>query len=138
MGFRNDTGLTLVIQESVNVGPVARPGKPLKIFANETVRDTPPAATNQRQFQIFDASKPDKPIYTGSFNCPPANENFLFIIKSDGKGGLTVETTKAAAGVRLPEPKKGTTPPSTIPTPEIPPVPKKDPPKKDPPKKDKK
>ena len=137
MGFRNDSPSTLVIQETIGVGPVARSGKPQKLFANETIRDTPPATLATRQFQIFDSTKPDKPLFSGALTCPAANENVLFVIKSDGKGGLTIETTKLPiGGNRIPGAKADPTkPPSTIPSPEIPPIPKKDPPKKDPPKK---
>ena len=101
MGFRNDTTMTVLIQETVTAGPIVRQGKPQKVFANETVRDTP-AAGGTRKFTIFDAAKPDEAIYTGNFPCPAATENVLFVIKSDGKGGLTIEATKT--------PTMGTTP----------------------------
>ena len=67
-----------------------RPGKPQKIFANETVRETPPAG-GQRTFTITDTAHPEKPLFTGRLPHPAANENVLYVIKSDGKGGLTVE-----------------------------------------------
>ena len=132
MGFRNDTPNTLVIQETIGAGPVARSGKPQKLFANETIRDTAPASLITRQFQIFDSATPDKPLFSGNLNCPAANENVLFVIKSDGKGGLTIETNKLpVGGKRIPGGKADpVTPPSTIPPPVIPPIPKKDPPKK--------
>ena len=93
MGFRNDTAQTLVIQETVST---SRPGKPQKIFANETVRDTP-AAGVQRTFTIADAAHPDKPLYTGRFAAPADAENVLYVIKSDGKGGLLIEAVKTPA-----------------------------------------
>jgi len=95
MGFRNDTSLTLVVQETVSAG---RTGKPQKIFANETVRDTP-AAGAQRMFIITDAAHPNKPLYTGRFAAPADNENVLYVLKSDGKGGLSIETVKTPVGV---------------------------------------
>ena len=100
MGFRNDTSMTLVVQEAG-----AKPAKPQKIFANETVRDTPPAGA-QRSFSITDAAHPDKPLYTGKFSTPAANENVLYVIKPDGKGGVTIETVSSPAGVSKYGPKR--------------------------------
>jgi len=94
IAFRNDTGTTLLIQELVSVGTASRSGKPQKIFANETVRETPPIGGGQRSFTISDAGRPDKPLYTGAFAAPAANENVLYTIKSDGKGGLVIEAIK--------------------------------------------
>jgi len=102
MGFRNDTSAPLVVQEAVVGG---RAGKPQKVFANETVRDTPPAGT-QRTFTITDPSKPDKPLYTGRFPTPADAENVLYVIKSDGKGGLVIEAIKSPAGVSKHTPKR--------------------------------
>jgi hypothetical protein len=100
MGFRNDTSATLVVQETST-----RSIKPQKIFVNETVRDTPPAGA-QRTFTITDPAKPDKPLYTGRFPAPADNENVLYVIKSDGKGGLTIEAIKSPAGVSKHTPKR--------------------------------
>ena len=96
MGFRNDTGKTLVIQETVSVGTTTRPGKPQKIFANETVRDTHVSGVGQRSFSIVDAARPDKALYTGTFPAPAANENVLYVIKLN-KGELVIEAVKTAA-----------------------------------------
>ncbi|MBO0699963.1 MAG: hypothetical protein J2P46_16315, partial [Zavarzinella sp.] len=87
MGFRNDTGMTLVIQETVG----SRQGRPQKIFANETVRDTPPTAGAVRTFAIYESGQSDKPLHTGLFRAPTDSENLLYVIKTDGKGGLTIE-----------------------------------------------
>ena len=96
MGFRNDTGKTLIIQETVAVGSSSRPGKPQKIFANETVRDTPLSDSGQRVFTIYDTAHPDKPLYTGKLHAPAANENVLYVIKLN-KGELAIEAVKTAA-----------------------------------------
>jgi hypothetical protein len=121
MGFRNDTSNTLVIQEAISEGKAPRFGRLQKLFSSETVRDTP-QGTGQRQFLIFDANKPDKPLYTGSFPTPAKNENILYVIKSDGKGGLTVEALKTPAGgaamvppSKKEPPKSPTLPPTTGP-----------------------
>src|SRR5262245_28791498 len=52
MGFRNDTQMTLMIQETVTSGKTTRAGKPQKVFANETVRDSV-ASTGNRTYTIF-------------------------------------------------------------------------------------
>ena len=106
MGFRNDTPATLVIQETVSVGGGSRPGRPQKVFANETVREAAPAGA-QRTFTIADATRPDRPLFTGRFPGPPAHENVLYVIKPDGKGGLTIEAVTTAAAVSRPaKPKR--------------------------------
>jgi hypothetical protein len=96
MGFRNDTGTTLIIQESVSVGTGSKQAKPQKIFANETVRETPPSGGEHRVFTIYDPAHPDKPLYTGRFQAPPANENVLYVIKLT-KGELVIEPIKTAS-----------------------------------------
>lgn len=88
MGFKNDTGKPLIIQETHATG---RNGKPQKVFANETIRDTPPAAGVIRKFSIYDAHKPDHLLATGSFPAPAENENLLYVIKLDAKGLICIE-----------------------------------------------
>lgn len=96
MGFRNDTNGTIVIQEAVNTGGQTRLGKPQRLFSGEAVRDTP-AAGCQRRISVFDPTNPNQPIYSGIFACPAANENILYCIKSDGKGGIVIEALKSPA-----------------------------------------
>jgi hypothetical protein len=106
MGFRNDTQSTLIIQETVPAGTTGRAGKPQKIYTNETIRDTPPSSGGQRTFTIADSTKPEKPLYTGAFTCPAANENVLFVIKFDSKGGVVIESIRTPAGISKAPPKK--------------------------------
>jgi hypothetical protein len=101
MGFRNETQATLVIQETT-----VRAGKPQKIYVNETIRDTAPRSGGNRSFAIFDSAKPDKPLFTGSFPCPPENENFLYVLKPDGKGGLKIEAQRSTNTVTKTTPKR--------------------------------
>lgn len=98
MGFRNDTKETIVIQETVVVGGQTRLGRPQRLFAGEAVRDNP-LPGGQRRVNIFDANNPLQPIYSGTLSCPALNENILYCIKSDGKGGLTIEAVKTTASV---------------------------------------
>jgi hypothetical protein len=90
MGFRNDTAGTLVLQETV----ASRPARPFKLYANETVRDTPPTAGAVRVYAVYDAAHRDKPLYTGQFRAPLGEENVLYVIKPDGKGGVKIETVR--------------------------------------------
>lgn len=106
MGFRNDTQTTLVIQETVPTGGAGRAGKPQKIYSNETIRDTPPTSVGQRTFTIKDAANPDKVLYSGALNCPTANENVLFVLKIDSKGGLVIEAIRTPTGVSKGQSKK--------------------------------
>jgi hypothetical protein len=96
MGFRNDTKETIVIQESIVVNGQLRPGKPQRLFTGEAVRDTQ-GGVGQRTINVFDPKKPNQPIFTGNFPVPAPNENILYLLKSDGKGGITIETVKTPA-----------------------------------------
>jgi hypothetical protein len=94
MGFRNDTGQPVLLQETLGSG---RLGRQQKIYANETVRDTPPAAGANRKFTIYDAAKPDRVLATGSFPAPGSNENLLYVIKKDAKGTISIEPVQTPA-----------------------------------------
>src|SRR5262249_39607120 len=94
MGFRNDTGKILIIQETVSIGSASRPGKPQKIFANETVRDTS-SGGGQRSFTIYESGKPDKTLYSGVFSAPAANENVLYAMKFNSKGDLVIDAIRS-------------------------------------------
>ena len=96
MGFRNDTKDTIVIQETMVVNGLPKVGRPQRLFAAEAVRDAQ-CVGGQRKFSVFDPKNPNHPIYTGTFPCPALNENILYSLKSDGKGGITVEAIKSPA-----------------------------------------
>ena len=100
MGFRNDTTKTIVVQELVPTSSGSKPGLSQKIFANETVRDSSTRSGQKRTFSVFDASKPDKAIYTGQFSVPNEDENILFILKSDGRGGIIVEVVRTTISAK--------------------------------------
>jgi len=104
MGFRNDTKDTLVIQETIIINGQPKAGRPQRLFAGEAVRDAQ-FIGGQRLFSVYDPKNPNKPVYTGNFACPPINENILYTLKSDGKGGLAVEAVKAPAGAMGQQPK---------------------------------
>jgi hypothetical protein len=100
MGFRNDTKDTIVIQETVVIGGQPRPGRPQRLFTGEAVRDTPPPG-GQRRITVYDAATPNQPIYSGNFPCPAANENLLYCIKRDRKGGIAVDVIRTAVTVPI-------------------------------------
>lgn len=105
MGFRNDTKDTIVIQETIIVGGQPKPAKPQRLFVGEAVRDTQ-CNGKQRKISIYNLQNPNQLLYTGSFACPALSENVLYVIKSDGKGGVTIETTKSSAKAQEPPPQK--------------------------------
>ncbi len=94
MGFRNETGQPVLLQESFTTGKAARPQK---VYPNETLRDTPPSAGANRKFTIYDAAKPDRVLVTGTFPAPGVNENLLYVIKKDAKGTITIEPVQTPA-----------------------------------------
>ncbi len=96
MGFRNDTKDTIVIQETVVIGGQPRPGRPQRLFTGEAVRDTPPPG-GQRRISVYDAANSNQPIYSGNIPCPAANENILYCIKRDPKGGVAIDAIKSPA-----------------------------------------
>ncbi len=104
MGFRNDTKETIVIQETVVVNGQARPGRPQRLFAGEAVRDV--GGVGQRQLSVFELKNPNQPIFTDGFACPASNENMLYLLKSDGTGGIATESVKTRAQGAAPVPKK--------------------------------
>lgn len=96
MGFRNETGETLIIQETIHSNNVVRLGKPQKLLKGEAVRNTLTGTATKRRISIYDPKNPTKPLVCDDFPCPAPGENILYVIKSDGKGGITVEKEKPA------------------------------------------
>ena len=48
-----------------------------------------------------------KPLFSGRFPTPADNENVLYVLKSDGKGGVMIQAIKSPAGVgRTGEPQE--------------------------------
>jgi len=94
MGFRNDTKETVIVQETIVVNGQAKPGRPQRLSSGEAVRDTQ-CVGGVRKMTVYDADKPNQPLFSGNFACPAANENLLYVIKSDGRGGITIETVKS-------------------------------------------
>jgi hypothetical protein len=93
LGFRNDTKEQLVVQETVVVNNAPRPGKPQALNSGDLVRDSQIGPGNQRKFTIYDPK--GKPLYTGMFPCPAADENILYLIKTDAKGAIVIEPIKS-------------------------------------------
>jgi hypothetical protein len=92
-GFRNDTKETVVVQETVVVNGVARPGKPEKLNSGDSVRDSQICPNNQRKFTIYDSK--GNVLYTNLLPCPAANENILYAIKLDAKGKIALDPIKS-------------------------------------------
>lgn len=92
-GFRNDTKEQVVVQETIVVNGIARPGKPESLNSGDSVRDSQSCPSNQRKFTIYDPK--GTVLYSNTFPCPAMNENILYLIKKDMKGKITVEPVKS-------------------------------------------
>jgi len=93
LGFKNETTITLTIQE-VQPGPVIRLGKAIKMIATETFSDTSSSGTTRR-FKITDDK--GKELFDGYVQSPGGKENITYSIKSDGKGGIKLEAVRSGA-----------------------------------------
>jgi hypothetical protein len=112
-GIQNETKQTIIVQETLAQG---RQGKPFKIPSEDRLRDTQGPNAGTRTFTVYNADKPAVALITVNFPCPAANENVLYILKTDKEGKITIEAVKTPAtppktGSTTPPPKTGTTPP---------------------------
>jgi hypothetical protein len=94
MGYKNETNDAIVIQETIVVNGQQKPGRPQRLEAGQSTRDTQCQGT-QKQISIFNPKNPNTALFTGNLACPGVNENILYIIRSDGKGGITLQPVKA-------------------------------------------
>jgi hypothetical protein len=94
MGFRNDTNLTLVVQEVVVVNKQVRTGKPQRLASGDVIRDSQVCPSGERRFSIYDLRNTKRPLLTDDFACPQGGENVLYTIRIDAKGQLSVESVK--------------------------------------------
>jgi hypothetical protein len=99
MGFRNDTGEAIIIQETLVINGKPMLAKPQKLNPNEAVRDVQFNVVGHRKITIFEAKNPKVPIYTGNFPCPGVRENLLYSLKLDKAGKIIVDV------IRTPVPK---------------------------------
>ena len=93
ISWRNDTGMVLVIQETVLVNRQARTGKPQRLLPGELTRDAQLCPCLKR-VTVFDPKNPTQPLYQGQFAC--GTDNVLFSIQGDARG-LRVLPLKAQA-----------------------------------------
>jgi len=81
--IRNETGKTIVVQESVVVNGQVRRGKAKNLLAGETLREFVPAPTVKR-VEVFEAAQPNQAAWSGNLNCKDENQVFS-VANSGGK-----------------------------------------------------
>lgn len=92
LGFKNETNMTLTIQE-VKPGPLEQLAKAVKLIATETFSDTGSLGTTRR-FKIY--GDKNKLLFDGYVQSPSGKENITYSIKSDGNGGIKLEVVRPA------------------------------------------
>lgn len=85
--IKNQTGQTLIIQETFTVAGQARRGKPIQLVAGETVREFLPLPTI-KNVEIYDPKNPSRPLWTGKLPCK--NDNQTYVLTSVN-GQITVQ-----------------------------------------------
>jgi hypothetical protein len=85
--IKNQTGQTLIIQETFVVAGQARRGKPIQLVAGETVREFLPLPT-VKNVEIYDPKNPNRPLWSGKLSCK--NEDQTYILSSVN-GQITVQ-----------------------------------------------
>jgi hypothetical protein len=85
--IKNQTGQTLIIQETFVLAGQTRRGKPIQLVAGETVREFLPVPT-VKNVEIYDPKNPNRPLWTGKLSCK--NENQTYVLSSTN-GQITVQ-----------------------------------------------
>ncbi|MBA4066576.1 MAG: hypothetical protein C0501_23300 [Isosphaera sp.] len=73
--IKNDTGKTIVVQETVVVNGQVKRGKTTNLLAGETVREFLPGPTVKR-IEVYDAGNPNQAAWSGTLNCKDENQTF--------------------------------------------------------------
>jgi hypothetical protein len=85
--IKNQTGQTLVIQETFVVAGQSRRGKPIQLVAGETVREFLPLPI-VKNVEIYDPKNPSRPLWTGKLPCKNDNQTYVL---SSVNGQITVQ-----------------------------------------------
>lgn len=88
MGFRNDTSVTLLVQETVKVNDKPLLGRVQKLIFGESVRDNSKVEHTEREFSIYDSRNPKTPLLIQKFSCPRPDENVIYALSLDAAGKL--------------------------------------------------
>jgi hypothetical protein len=94
--IKNDTGKTIVVQETIVVNGKVKRGKPTNLLPGETIREFIPGPTT-KTIDVFDAQNPRQPAWSGNLNCKDEAQTFSV---SAANGKVTVSQ------VANPPPKK--------------------------------
>lgn len=85
--IKNQTGQTLIIQETFVVAGQSRRGKPIQLVAGETVREFLPLPTI-KNVEIYDPKNPNRPLWSGKLSCKDDNQTYVL---SSVNGQITVQ-----------------------------------------------
>jgi hypothetical protein len=73
--IKNETGQTIIVQESVVVNGHVRRGKAKTLLPGETLREFLPGPTVKR-VEVLDALQPTHSLWCGNLSCKDANQVF--------------------------------------------------------------
>ena len=90
MIIRNDSGKSLVVQETQTVNGKVKRGKVSNLLPGETLREFLPTPTT-RGVEVFDARNPDKPVWSGSLECKNRTQTFSI---ANSQGNVTVSPVR--------------------------------------------
>ncbi|MCS7020694.1 MAG: hypothetical protein NZ703_05820 [Gemmataceae bacterium] len=77
--IKNQTGQTVILQETFVVAGQPRRGKPIQLVAGETVREFLPVPT-VKTVEIYDPTNPQRPLWSGKLSCK--NDVQTYVITS--------------------------------------------------------
>jgi hypothetical protein len=81
--IKNDTNLTIVVQESVVVNGQVKRGKPTSLLPGETLREFLPAPT-VKKIEVFQGQNPNQAVWSGDLNCKDEKQTFS-VSATEGK-----------------------------------------------------
>lgn len=79
--IKNESGLAIVVQETIIIRGEVKRGKATNLLPGETFREYLPAPTVKR-IEVFDSRNRDQAVWSGKLNCEEATQ--AFAVKSTG------------------------------------------------------
>ncbi len=95
--IKNDTGNTIVVQETVVVNGKSKRGKPTNLLPGDTIREFIPGPT-KKKIEVFDAQ--NQSLWSGNLNCKDEKQTFSVSIAG---GKVTVGPVANSKSAPLPK-----------------------------------
>ncbi len=89
ISIKNDSGITIVVQECLVVEGTTRHGKPKNLLPGETLREFLPGPAVKR-VDLFDSRSPNQVLWSGNLSCNEPNPHFTISSKA---GKVVVNTS---------------------------------------------